>query len=400
MVSKSSDHKFYNSPWLGAAFLMATSAIGPGFITQTTVFTEKLLADFAFVIVCSIILDVVVQLTIWRIIIVSGLPAQQLANRVLPGAGHFLSGAVVLGGLAFNIGNLAGAALGLQILFQLELWWGVVISAGLGVIIFWFREVAGALDKFTKILGVAMIAVMLYMVVKSDPPVLLALRHSVAPDTIDTTAIIVLVGGTVGGYISFAGAHRLLQSGLTGTAHLKKISYHGVTGIVLASVMRVLLFLAALGVCWAGTKLNGDNPAASVFSTIAGNSGLKFFGLVLWAAAITSVVGSAFTSVSFLIPTSTSLRFRVCVSLFIVISAMVFLLIGKPVKVLVIAGALNAFILPVALALMLFAAKKRDLVGSYNHPWWLTLSACFVIAILTWMSVTTVWRDMVSLWIN
>ena len=37
----------------GAALLMATSAIGPGFLTQTAVFTSALRADFAFVILAS-----------------------------------------------------------------------------------------------------------------------------------------------------------------------------------------------------------------------------------------------------------------------------------------------------------------------------------------------------------
>ena len=50
---------------LGAAFLMATSAIGPGFITQTTVFTERLKAAFAFAIVVSVLVDIVVQLNVW-----------------------------------------------------------------------------------------------------------------------------------------------------------------------------------------------------------------------------------------------------------------------------------------------------------------------------------------------
>ena len=40
---------------LGAAFLMATSAIGPGFMTQTATFTTKIGADFAAVILISII---------------------------------------------------------------------------------------------------------------------------------------------------------------------------------------------------------------------------------------------------------------------------------------------------------------------------------------------------------
>ncbi|HEY9569798.1 MAG TPA: hypothetical protein VIR26_03020, partial [Metalysinibacillus sp.] len=51
---------------LGAAFLMATSSIGPGFLTQTTVFTQQLAASFAFVIVVSLILDVFAQMNVWR----------------------------------------------------------------------------------------------------------------------------------------------------------------------------------------------------------------------------------------------------------------------------------------------------------------------------------------------
>ena len=41
---------------LGAAFLMATSAIGPGFLTQTATFTGSLKSSFGFVILVSIIL--------------------------------------------------------------------------------------------------------------------------------------------------------------------------------------------------------------------------------------------------------------------------------------------------------------------------------------------------------
>src|SRR5690606_24660813 len=50
------------SALLGAVFLMATSAIGPGFITQTTEFTATLGAAFAFAIVVSILIDIAVQL--------------------------------------------------------------------------------------------------------------------------------------------------------------------------------------------------------------------------------------------------------------------------------------------------------------------------------------------------
>lgn len=102
---------------LGAAFLMGASAIGPGFLTQTAVFTEQLLASFGFVILMSIILDIGVQVNVWRIIAVSKKRGQDIANMVLPGLGYFLAFAVALGGLAFNVGNIGGAGLGMNLIF-------------------------------------------------------------------------------------------------------------------------------------------------------------------------------------------------------------------------------------------------------------------------------------------
>ena len=95
----------------GAAFLMATSAIGPGFLTQTAVFTQQLAASFGFVILASVVIDIGAQLNVWRVIAVADARAQDIANRVLPGSGWLLAVLVVLGGAAFNIGNIAGTAL-------------------------------------------------------------------------------------------------------------------------------------------------------------------------------------------------------------------------------------------------------------------------------------------------
>ena len=128
---------------LGAAFLMATSAIGPGFLTQTTVFTEQLLASFGFVILISIIIDIGAQTNIWRIIAVSGKRAQDIANDVLPGLGYLLAILVVMGGLAFNIGNIAGAGLGINVLFGIDPKVGALVSGLIAVGIFVIKEAGG-----------------------------------------------------------------------------------------------------------------------------------------------------------------------------------------------------------------------------------------------------------------
>ena len=50
---------------VGAAFLMATSAIGPGFLTQTSLFTSQFLGAMLGIVLIVIALDIIAQLNIW-----------------------------------------------------------------------------------------------------------------------------------------------------------------------------------------------------------------------------------------------------------------------------------------------------------------------------------------------
>ena len=380
---------------LGAMFLMATSAIGPGFITQTTTFTAQLGAAFAFAIVVSILVDVALQLNVWRVIGVSGLRAQELGNRVLPGVGWVLTALVVLGGLVFNIGNVAGAGLGLDALLGLDTRWGAALSALLAVGIFLSRAAGAALDRIVVVLGLVMIVMTAYVAVVSDPPVGAALRNVVAPETVDPLAITTLIGGTVGGYITYAGAHRLVDAGVTGPENLRSISRGSVSGILVTAVMRALLFLAVLGVVAGGTALAAENPAASAFQAAAGQVGLRVFGAILWAAALTSVIGASYTSVSFLTGSSTPVRVRNALTvLFIAVSTTFFVLAGAaPVGLLVFAGAFNGLILPIGLVVVLWVAlRRRDLLGGYRYPRWLIgtgLLAWLVTLFLAYRSLST-----------
>ena len=383
------NNKKYSSPLIAAAFLMATSAIGPGFLTQTAVFTNKLFASFGFVILISILLDIGAQLNIWRILCASGKRAQVVANEVLPGAGYVLTILVALGGLAFNCGNLAGAGLGLNVLTGLDVKIGASISAVITIIVFINKESLKWMDVFAKILGTVMILLMVYVVIASDPPISNALHESFLPKKVDFMAIITLVGGTVGGYISFAGAHRLIDAGKTGTENIGAVSKSAVSAILLASTMRAMLFLAALGVVSKGISLNAGNPAADVFQQAAGLLGYKIFGIIMWSAAITSVVGSAYTSVSFLksIHPLIVKKEAMVLTLFVLVSLTVFIAIGQPVKILVTVGALNGLILPIALLLIIAASYNKIIVGEYRHPLWLKIFGWMVMVATLLLSI-------------
>ncbi|GAB3259849.1 divalent metal cation transporter [Alteromonas gracilis] len=334
------------SALMGAVFLMATSAIGPGFLTQTAQFTAQLGAAFACAILVSILIDIAIQLNVWRVIGVSGRRAHELGNAVLPGVGHLLSGLVAI---------------------------GIFLSHRAGV----------ALDRIVVVLGVVMILATLAIAITSQPPVVDALVSTVAPDTFDFVATTTIIGGTVGGYITYAGAHRLIDSGRTGPEHVRDITRTSVVSILITGLMRVLLFLAILGVVAGGVTLAADDPAGSAFRAAAGEAGLRVFGVILWAAALTSVIGAAYTSVSFLTRTTTPARTRNLLTIaFIVLSAGTFVVIEQaPATLLVFAGTFNGLILPIGFTVLLWVAwRRRDLLGGYAYPRWL-----LVLGVVAWL---------------
>lgn len=385
---------------VGAAFLMATSAIGPGFLTQTAVFTQQLGASFGFAILASIVLDLGAQLTTWRVIAAAGRPAGAVADAVRPGLGRVLALLVAIGGLAFNVGNVAGAGLGLNVLLGVDVRVGAAVSALGAVGLFLSREAGRAMDTFAKYLGLLMVGLTAWVAIASSPPLGEAAVRSVWPAELDVLSIITLVGGTVGGYITFAGAHRLLDAGVSGVERIPQVTVAAGRAIGIASFMRVVLFLAALGVVSSGATLDPGNPPASVFRLASGDLGYRVFGLVMWAAAITSVVGAAYTSVSFLRSLSPAIdrSHRRWIIGFIGGSALVFLVLGRPVRTLILVGALNALVLPLGLAVMLLAARRRDIVGEYRHPAALTALGWGVAAAMAAMGVLTMVRDVPRLW--
>ena len=394
----SNEKKKSGGALLGAAFLMATSAIGPGFLTQTATFTGQYQASFGFVILISIILSAIAQLNIWRVLCVTGLRGQDVANKVLPGLGYFVAFMIVLGGLVFNIGNVGGGALGFNTLLGIPTKVGYVLAGALAIIVFLVKNAKAAMDTLTKVLGGVMIVVIFIVIIVVKPPMGDVIKNTFAPSAGVTNlfpAILTLMGGTVGGYITFAGAHRLIDAGITGEKNLKEINKRSVMGIVIATIVRIFLFLAVLGVVVKladGVTLDAGNPAADAFRLGAGEIGYRFAGLVLLCAAVTSIIGAAYTSVSFLKTFNKSIEKNEnwWIIGFIAVSTLIMLILGNPAVLLVLAGAFNGLILPITLGICLIASQKKTIMGqNYKHPMILLILGIIVVILSAYMGVTT-----------
>jgi len=383
----------------GAAFLMATSAIGPGFLTQTSTFTAQYGAPLIMIILLAILMDITAQMNIWSIIGVSGMRAQDIANKLLPGLGVFLAVIVAIGGLAFNVGNVGGVALGFNAMIGLPQKFGAVVAGCLGIIIFLNKNAKTIMDKVATVLAAVILITVLAVAIISKPPMGEVATGLVSFGKFPTmfVALTTLLGGSCGGYIPFSGAHRLVDAGVQGADNFRK----SVTqGVLTSGLVRILLFLAVLGTCSmaAGNAdiivaaAKGGNPAAEAFRLAAGNLGYRLFGLCLFSAGVSSVVGAAFTSVSFLktLHPFIAKNERWFVVGFIAFSTLMMVIVGNAAQLLIIAGAVNGLILPISLTVMLAASQSKKIVGDYKHPLWLIILGVVVVLISGYVGIKAV----------
>ena len=398
-MSNNTSNKPSASVLFGAAFLMATSAIGPGFLTQTSKFTAQYGAKLILVILLVILMDITAQMNIWSVICVSKKRAQDVANTLLPGLGVFVAILVAIGGLAFNIGNVGGVALGFNAMLGIPEKIGAVIAGALGIIIFVNKNAKAIMDKVATILAAIILLTVLVVAVISKPPLGDVAAGLTAFSELPSmaTCITTLLGGSCGGYIAFSGAHRLMDAGINGEENVGHVRKSVLQGVGTSGTVRILLFLAVLGTCGmaagnADTIINASNPAAEAFKLAAGNIGYRMFGLCLFSAGISSVVSAAFTSVSFLKTLHPFIEKyeRQFVVGFITASTLIMVVLGGAAKLLIIAGAVNGLILPITLGVMLMASKSKKIVGDYKHPTWMFVLGLVVFAIAAYMGITAV----------
>ncbi|SUM33336.1 Mn2+/Fe2+ transporter NRAMP family [Staphylococcus gallinarum] len=55
--------------------------------------------------------------------------------------------------------------------------------------------------------------------------------------------------------------------------------------------------------------------------------------------------------------------------------------LGKPVTLLIVAGALNGLILPITLGTILIASKRKSIVGDYKHPTWMLVFGIIAVIV-------------------
>ena len=259
-------------------------------------------------------------------------------------------------------------------------------------------------------MGAIILVVILYVCITSNPPVGEAAMRIFTPENPGDLLfpMITLLGGSCGGYITFSGAHRLLDAGYGGIEDVGHFRKSVLTGVGVSGTVRILLFLAVLGVCTSGAVILTDvaatiygagNPAAEAFRQAAGDLGYRLFGLSLFAAGTTSIIGAAYTSVSFLKTLHPFImkNEKWFVVGFITFSTLVMFLVGNPADVLVWVGMINGLILPISLLIILVASKNKKIVGDYKHPTALIILGAVVVFLAAILGGKTIYDSVMKM---
>lgn len=382
---------------IGSAFILATSSVGPAFLTQTANFTSQFGASFGFAILIAVLFSWIAQLNFSRVIGVSNMRGQEIANEIKPGLGNVLGVVIAVGGFVFNIGNIAGVALGLSAATGLSITITAAIAGIIGIIIFVQKNIGTIMDYSATIMGSIILILLAIVTLKSSPPIGAALVGTVKPETLPIFAILTLIGGTVGGFIPFSGAHRLIDAEVVGKENLGEINRSVNLGMAVSAFVRVAMFIATLGVIYLGHTISAENPAMSPFEAVLGSTGAIIFGIVFACASLTSVIGNSFTSISFLKNHKLiEENENIAIVIYIILCTIMCILVGQPAMLLVLVGTINAFILPFSLAIMLIASKKKSIVGDYVHSKILTYAGYLVILITLGFAFITLYNNLIA----
>lgn len=381
------ERRLEKSKIFSAVFLMASASIGPLFLMSTADLTIQFYERLAFVIIITGIIELGIQMNIWRILTVAKTPAHLVINKIIPNFGTFMSVVVLLGGIAFNIINISGLGIGISLLFNVDIKLGASIGLMIAILFYLLNRNRITLETFIGVMLSFIIAIIIlaYAFTATDVPYDVTLAKTVLPmiDYDIVTTIAMMVALSIGGYISFAGAHRLIDVEITGEKYKTAVTRFAVYSVIIVTVTRLLLFFTILGLSRSNVILFKDNLLESAFSEVFGGLGSYALGILFICASLTSIVSVAYTTGTFIKSVNDIIKKYIDVVLLMLVltSWFIFLLKGEEVVLLQITTILNGLILPVILGGILHASRRSDIVGDYRHPLWLSIYGVLSLAV-------------------
>ncbi len=393
---------------IGPGALTAAAFIGPGTVTTATLAGAGYGYALVWALVFATIAAIILQETAARIGVVSqrGL-GEAVMERLAAApmmkwfAGALIVSALVVGNAAYEGGNIAGAALGVEA--------ALPGSAPRAVIAAVIAAIAAAILLFG---GYAVIEKILVGAVITMTLAFAAALAIIGPDwaalmkgafvpTIPLGSlplVLGLIGTTIVPYNLFlhAAAARRRWPDASGLGEARfdagvSIGLGGVVSILVLSTAAASLFGAGLKISNAGDMARQLEPAFGAGATWLLATGLFAAGL---SSAITAPLATGFAAAELFRFESDpkALKFRLVAGAILLIGAIVAMTGARPVEIILFAQIANGVLLPVIAVFLLYAANSKAMLGRHANGAAANAAGVIVVLIAAFLGLRGVLR--------
>ncbi|MEO0882077.1 MAG: Nramp family divalent metal transporter [Pseudomonadota bacterium] len=370
---------------IGPGALVAAAFIGPGTVTACTLAG----ANFGFALVWTLIFATFATMILQGMAARLGVAGRMgLGEAMMQGAGtpalKYAAGglvlaAILIGNSAYEAGNLAGAALGLDAVFGAQGGWSgsgyTILIAGIAALALGvgrYRLLERLLILLVIIMSLAFAAS--FVLVRPNIGALAAGAIPSIPSGGLLTAI-ALIGTTIVPYNLFLHAAASQRRWTEATpeavaaARLDTRLSIGLGGLI----SLFILSTAAASLFSSGLRVTSAADMAVALEPIAGSAATYVIGIGLAAAGLTSAITAPMATgyaVSEIVGRSGddhALVFRGVALLVLGIGLTAALSGIRPTELILFAQAANGLLLPVIAIVLLMAMNRQDLLGEYTN---------------------------------
>ncbi|GJL90429.1 Nramp family divalent metal transporter [Hyphococcus sp.] len=368
---------------IGPGALTAAAFIGPGTVTTATLagagYGYALIWALAFATLAAIILQEMSA----RLGVVSRLGLGEAVMRQFSHspilrwmAAALIVSALFIGNAAYEGGNIAGAALGMEAglpgaASRAVLSAGIAILAG-GILLFGgYRIIEKILITAVLVMSIAFAAALI--IIGPDWRALFAGAFIPKIPLGALPIVLGLIGTTIVPYNLFLHAatarKRWASAESLGEARLDarvSIGAGGIVSILVLATAAASLFGSGLEVTNAGDMARQLEPAFGVGATYLLAIGLFAAGL---SSAITAPLATGYVAAELFGFESepTSPKFRLVAGSVLLIGAIVAMTGARPIEIILFAQIANGALLPVVAIFLLYAANSKKLLGAYAN---------------------------------
>lgn len=369
-------------PRFGPGVLVAAAFIGPGTVTACTLAGSNYGFALIWALVFATIATIILQDMAARLGAGAGLGLGEALMRSVSmpyarwAVGLLVFAALLIGNCAYEGGNLAGGALGLDAVLaaaspgQGPLVALLAIIVALAVLIGRYALLEKLLIALVVIMSAAFILSAVY--VRPDIGAFLQGLRPRIPDGATLTAI-ALIGTTIVPYNLFlhaAAARRKWTSGNgVGAARTESVISIGLGGLV--SIL--ILSTAASSLFKSGMEVTNAADMARAIEPAFGDAARYLVGIGLFAAGLTSAITAPMATafaLSEMVGGDAERRsklFRLTALLVVIVGAAISLSSIRPVSMILIAQYANGLLLPITAAFLLIVMNRKDLLGSHTN---------------------------------